>query len=148
MAGKIVSLENLPILPRPIVHCHGCFDYLHYGHLKHLEEAKRKCATFIVTITSDKYVGKGLGRPIFNEMERAEMLASLQCVDYVAINNSPNASNALKVIRPDFYVKGRDYKNTNCSEFDDARAAGAEIVFTGAHKLSTTDLLEKLSKET
>lgn len=147
MSGKIVSLEGIAgHLPRPVVMCHGCFDVLHIGHVRHFQEAKRKGTTLIVTVTADSHVGKGEGRPIFTDAQRAEMIAALECVDYVVINDASNASEAIKYIRPDFYVKGLDYKGTNCDEFNSARSVGAEIVFTSTEKFSTTELIERLKK--
>lgn len=144
MASKIVSLENLPLLPRPLVYCHGCYDILHFGHVTHLREAKRRGATLIVTVTADKYINKGIGRPVFTDKQRAEMLAALDCVDYVAINNSPDAIRALSIIRPDFYVKGRDYKNITCEEFESAKKMGIELIFSNTEKFSTTELIERI----
>lgn len=146
--SKIVQL-GIPgdyIIPRPIVMCHGCFDVLHLGHVKYLQEAKRKGMTLIVTVTADQYVNKGESRPIFTAGQRAEMLAALKCVDYVAINNAPDACDALKAIRPDFYVKGSDYKGTTCEEFEVAKSISTEVVFTSTEKFSTTELIERLQK--
>ena len=66
--------------------CHGVFDLLHIGHIKYFEEAKSMGDILVVTLTPDKFVNKGSGRPVFNQTLRAEALASLECVDYVAIN--------------------------------------------------------------
>lgn len=143
--SKLVPLERLSFaIPRPIVMAHGCFDYLHWGHIRHLEAAKRKGMTLVVTVTADRYVNKGAGRPIFNQQQRAEMLAALSCVDYVAINDASDASRALKIIRPDFYIKGQDYKTVACDEFNIARSVGAEIIFTDTEKFSSTALIERL----
>lgn len=133
-------------MPRPIVHCHGCFDMLHIGHVKYLQEAKKRGSTLIVTITSDRYVNKGSGRPIFNEKQRAEMLEALACVDHVFINDAPDAIDIIHIIRPDFYMKGIDYKNTTCEEFEIAKKMGAELVFATTSKFSTTELIENIKR--
>jgi cytidyltransferase-like protein len=79
---------------RKIVHCHGCFDLLHIGHIKHLQAARRIGDFLIVTVTPDRYVNKGPGRPAFTERLRAEALAALDCVDLVTIARSPTAPSA------------------------------------------------------
>jgi len=94
---------------KKIVHCHGVFDLLHPGHIKHFEVAKKKGDVLIVTVTQDEHVNKGPGRPIFNQQLRAETIAAMECVDYVAINEWPTAVEAIKKLKPNFYVKGSDY---------------------------------------
>ena len=70
---------------RKVVLCHGVFDLLHMGHVRHLEEARSHGDILIVTITADAYVNKGPGKPVFSAALRAEMLAALSCVDFVDI---------------------------------------------------------------
>src|SRR3989338_2117378 len=110
---KIVQIEELSKLiqdlktkRKKIVHCHGCFDLMHPGHIKHFQAAKKMGDILIVTITPDKYVDKGPCRPVFNETLRAESIAALECVDYVSINKWPTAEEALRLLKPDIYVKG------------------------------------------
>ena len=74
-----------------VVHCHGVFDLVHLGHIRHFNLAKKEGDVLVVTITKDKHVKRGPGRPIFNELLRAETLASLEIVDYVGIIDSPTA---------------------------------------------------------
>jgi len=109
--SKIIN--NLKSKNKSVVHCHGVFDLVHPGHIKHLESAKREGDILVVTITPDKYVNKGPGRPIFNEQLRAETLAALQCVDYVSINKWPIAIETIKLLKPNIYVKGKEYANQN-----------------------------------
>lgn len=129
---------------RKIVHCHGCFDFLHVGHLRHLQEARKYGDILIVTVTADRFVGKGPCRPIFNHFDRADMLAALQCVDYVAINDWINSVAALNAIKPDYYIKGNDYTDVECYEFQAAKKLGAQVFVTSPGKYSTTQLLVKL----
>ena len=91
--------------------CHGVFDILHYGHIKHFEEAKKHCDILIVSLTTDKYVRKGNGRPYFNEKIRVNTLASLSVVDYVVISKYPTAVEIISAIKPNFYFKDTEYKN-------------------------------------
>lgn len=94
-----------------IVHAHGVFDLLHPGHIRHLEEARRLGDLLVVTITEDRHVNKGPHRPAFPEALRAESLAALQAVDFVAINRAATAVPAIDAIRPHVYVKGPDYRS-------------------------------------
>ena len=96
---------------KKIVHCHGVFDLLHPGHIKYFEAARKKGDALIVTVTKDVYVNKGPGRPIFNQDLRAESIAAIECVDFVAINEWPTAVEIIKKLRPHFYVKGFDYSD-------------------------------------
>lgn len=75
-----------------IVHCHGVFDVLHVGHVKHFQAARKNGSVLVVTITPDRFVNKGPDRPVFQENLRAEVIAALGCVDYVAINEWPTAA--------------------------------------------------------
>src|SRR5262245_63288502 len=94
-----------------VVQAHGTFDLLHIGHVRHLQAARELGDVLVVTVTADRFVNKGPGRPAFTETLRAEMLASLQYVDLVAINPEPDAVGAIAAIKPDVYVKGQDNEN-------------------------------------
>jgi rfaE bifunctional protein nucleotidyltransferase chain/domain len=94
---------------RTVVMAHGVFDLLHMGHVRHIEEARSFGDMLVVSVTPDRFVNKGPGRPVFGEMMRAEMLAALGSVDLVTINEGPTAEPAIEAIRPNVYVKGPDY---------------------------------------
>src|SRR5688572_21710492 len=100
------ALAPLRASGKKIVHCHGVFDLLHIGHIKHLQAARKIGDLLVVTITPDRFVNKGPHRPAFPERLRAEALASLVCVDFVAINQWPTAVETISRIKPTFYVKG------------------------------------------
>ena len=100
--SKIIDLEKKS---KTVVLCHGVYDLLHIGHIKHLNKAKEYADILIVTITSDKFVNKGPGKPIFNQQLRSEAIAELKSVDYVAINETPTAVNAINFLKPNFYCK-------------------------------------------
>ena len=104
-------LKSLKKRGKKIVHCHGVFDLLHIGHIKHFKSAKKFGDVLIVSVTPDKFVSKGFKRPHFNSQQRIEGLASIEVIDFVILNNASNASDIIKKIKPDFYCKGRDYKN-------------------------------------
>ncbi|MHB1938923.1 MAG: PfkB family carbohydrate kinase [Acidobacteriaceae bacterium] len=114
---KILSLDELAARSRAlrsagkrVVLCHGTFDLMHAGHIRHLQRAKQEGDVLLVTVTGDAYVNKGPGRPVFHEQLRAENLAALACVDYVAVNHQFTAVEALHDIRPDIYAKGSEYR--------------------------------------
>ncbi len=94
---------------KQIVLCHGEFDLLHLGHMKYFQAAKQFGEILIVTLTPDRFVAKGPGRPVFSEDLRAEAIASLECVDWVGVNEWETAEETLKLIQPDIYVKGSEY---------------------------------------
>lgn len=93
-----------------LILCHGCFDLLHLGHVQYLQAAKSLGHFLIVTITADKYINKGPGRPLFNELHRQEMLQALKCVDLCEVLYEPTAVSAILKHKPDIYVKGIDYE--------------------------------------
>jgi rfaE bifunctional protein nucleotidyltransferase chain/domain len=117
-AQKIVNLDQLAVhvselkaAGKRVVLCHGVFDLLHYGHILHFREARAQGDALVVTLTPDIFVNKGPNRPAFTEAYRAQMLAALEIVDYVAINRGPTAVEMLRAVQPDVYAKGPDYKN-------------------------------------
>ena len=106
---KIVT--SLKAKGKKIVYCHGVFDLMHIGHIKHFEEAKTYGDILVVTITPDEFVQKGPNRPVFTTSLRLEALAALGVVDFVAANEWPIAVETIKVIQPNIYCKGPDYKD-------------------------------------
>lgn len=155
ISDKIKNLDELSDIIRAlkekgnrIVQCHGVFDLLHPGHIQHLEAAKGEGDILIVTVTPDEYVGKGPGRPVFNQKLRAESIASLQCVDYVAINEWPTAVETIKKLKPDVYAKGGDYANREDDptgqvyrEEEAIKSIGGRMYFTAGITFSSTGLL-------
>lgn len=154
---KIKKLDELKTIVtgfkkqnKRIAHCHGVFDLIHPGHIRHLAAAKKEADVLVVTVTADPFVRKGPGRPIFNENLRAETLASFSSVDYVAINHAPTATNCIKLLKPDVYVKGQDYKDKikditgKISEEEAAVVSvGGRIVFTHDITFSSSKLINE-----
>lgn len=135
---------------KTIVQCHGVFDLLHPGHIRHFAEAKRLGDILVVTLTKDQYVNKGPGRPAFNQSLRAESIASLASVDFVAINETPTAVEAIRLLKPNFYVKGADYEQRNrdltqgiYAEERAVEDVGGKIHFTHDITFSSTEILNK-----
>jgi rfaE bifunctional protein kinase chain/domain/rfaE bifunctional protein nucleotidyltransferase chain/domain len=115
MTKKIIQFDKLSLIrknfkSKKIVLCHGVFDVLHFGHIKHLQAAKEIGDILIVSITSDKFVNKGPGRPFFKLEKRLETISALGCVDYVVNSNFPDALSIIKSLKPEFYCKGVEYK--------------------------------------
>lgn len=133
---------------------HGCFDLLHLGHIRHLQEARKLGDRLVVSITDDEHVNKGHGRPVFTAQQRAEALLALACVDEVIVNAAPDAVAAIERIRPSVYVKGIDYANRGTDagllrERSAVEAAGGRLIFTETEKFSSSRLInsEKFSVE-
>lgn len=153
--NKILSLQDLASEVekhrqenKRIVHCHGVFDLLHPGHIRHFAEARRLGEILVVTLTKDQHVNKGPGRPAFTEQLRAESIAALANVDYVAINETPTAVEAIRALKPDFYVKGPDYEERSgditkgiFAEEDAVKEGGGKIHFTHDITFSSTTIL-------
>jgi len=135
---------------KKIVHCHGVFDLIHPGHIRHLSAAKKEGDVLVVTITADKFVKRGPGRPIFNENLRAETLAALHSVDFVSVDNNATAVNAIKAIRPDIYVKGQEYEKKEkdvtgkiTDEEEAVKSVGGRIAFTYDITFSSSKLINE-----
>ena len=133
-----------------VVLAHGTFDLLHMGHVRHLEQARTQGDVLIVTITGDGFVNKGPGRPVFTSMLRAEMLAAVGYVDWVAINEAPTAENVIAALKPDVYAKGADYaeaENDKTGKIADERSSvegrGGRIFFTDDITFSSSSLLNR-----
>jgi rfaE bifunctional protein nucleotidyltransferase chain/domain len=150
----IAELAELAALMRSdgqvVVMAHGVFDLLHMGHVRHLEEARGHGTRLIVTVTPDRYVNKGPGRPVYHEAMRAEMLAALACVDWVAVNDTPTAEAALEQIRPHIYAKGPDYADQGQDVTGKIQAEqrvverhGGRLVLTDDVTLSSTELINR-----
>jgi rfaE bifunctional protein nucleotidyltransferase chain/domain len=155
--GKIRPLEELAEVlgslrdeGKSVVQCHGVFDLLHFGHIRHFESARRFGDVLVVTVTPDRFVYKGPGRPVFNERLRAETIAALECVDFVAINAWPTATEAIALLRPEVYCKGSDYADresdiTRGIQVEEAavKKVGGRIEFTTDVTFSSSELLNQ-----
>lgn len=148
----VEKVQTLKSNGKKIVHCHGCFDLMHIGHIKYFQASKEMGDVLVVTISPDMYVDKGPGRPVFNQNLRAEAIAALECVDYVAINKWPTAEETLRMLRPDIYVKGQEFEKLEDTtgkiqkEFEVVNEIGAEIRFTHEIVFSSTKLINQYLK--
>ncbi len=130
-----------------VVHCHGTFDLLHPGHIDHLQQARALGDHLTVTITADRYVNKGPGRPVFSEADRRMALDALSCVDTVIVIPAPDAASAIRLVQPSIYCKGKDYEGSTDPEFlndlNACREVGAEVRYVGDIVHSSTKLLNR-----
>jgi rfaE bifunctional protein nucleotidyltransferase chain/domain len=154
---KIVEISQLNLIcrrlhdkKRKIVHCHGCFDFLHLGHLRHFKAARQQGDILIVTVTLDQFVNKGPGHPFYSAMDRAEMLAALDIVDYVCLNPWPTAAETIETLKTDIYVKGREYSDGTAlqdsrfrREVEAVEKTGGRIYFTDEITFSSSNILER-----
>ena len=129
--------------------CHGCFDLLHLGHLRHLEEAAALGDRLVVSITADDHVNKGHGRPHFHAEQRREALRKLSFVDEVIISDGPTAVETIRRVRPAFYVKGVDYAEKAddpglSAEREAVEGVGGQLIITTSEKWSSTKLLRSV----
>ena len=136
-SGKRVVLTN------------GCFDLLHVGHIRYLQAARALGDVLIVGLNGDRSVRelKGAHRPLNNEQDRAELLAALECVDFVTIFQEPRATRLLETVAPAIYAKGGDYtrETLNAEERAVLEKIGADIRIIPFEKgYSTSGLIEKL----
>lgn len=135
---------------KTVAHCHGVFDLMHPGHVVHFREARAMADILVVSITPDRLVNKGPGRPIFNQQLRLDTLASVQYIDYVALNEWPTAVETIKALKPRFYVKGSDYADKEADltgkisdEESAVRSVGGSLVLTGGFRSSSSTLINR-----
>ena len=136
-AGKRVVLAN------------GCFDTLHVGHVRYLAGAKREGDILIVAVNADSCARglKGPGRPILDELARAQLVAALRDVDYVTIFYEPNVEALLEELRPDVHAKGTDYTAENVPERAVSDRLGIRVAIVGDPKdHSTRSFLDAVRK--
>ena len=130
-----------------IVFANGCFDVLHVGHVRYLASARALGDLLIVGVNSDDQVAlqKGGGRPILPSTERAEIVASLDSVDYVTVFDEPTVEQLLLTLKPDIHAKGTDYTEETVPERDVVRSYGGRVAIVGDPKdHSTSSLLSRL----
>ncbi|HXM94248.1 MAG TPA: adenylyltransferase/cytidyltransferase family protein [Candidatus Dormibacteraeota bacterium] len=154
--SKIVALKDLrPLLTEEkrrghrVVLANGCFDTLHVGHVRYLQDARQQGDLLVVGVNADGSVTrlKGPGRPILDEQSRAQLVAALRCVDYVVLFNEPNVEGLLEDLRPEVHAKGTDYTLDTVPERHTAARLGIRVAIVGDLKNhSTRDLLETIRR--
>jgi D-beta-D-heptose 7-phosphate kinase/D-beta-D-heptose 1-phosphate adenosyltransferase len=158
LKGKIKGRKELKILVerlkndgKRIVFTNGCFDLIHVGHTRYLEEAKKLGDILIVAVNSDQSVRaiKGNKRPIIPEEERAEVLAALHCVDFVVIFDEPDPLNIISSLKPDVLVKGGDWGEDAIIGREVVESVGGKVVRIPEIKgASTSSIIDKIVSRT
>jgi len=130
---------------------HGVFDIIHYGHILYFKEAKSKVNHLIVSVTSDRFVNKGPGKPIFKIDKRIEVLKSIKYIDEVIISDHMTAVNNLKIVKPNYYIKGKDYENLKDDisgqiliEKKTVEKYGGKILFTKSELHSSSSIANNI----
>lgn len=157
MKAKILSMDRmlaerarLHAAGKRLVFTNGVFDLLHVGHVRYLRQARALGDALVVAINSDRSVRelKGPERPVFDEAERAEILAALRDVDYVVVFDDISPRRTIKRLLPDVLVKGGDYQLDEIHGREEVEAAGGRVIslpfVPGA---STTSVLEKMKRK-
>lgn len=136
---------------KKVVLCHGVFDLVHPGHILHFEQAKKMGDILVVSITAERYVRKGPGRPYFDDEMRLKFLEAIQYIDYVMLSEGPTVDDIVEIVEPDIYVKGEEYRKA----YNDITGAitaeqklvekhGGRIAFTDGPKFSSTKLINNV----
>ena len=140
-------VEELKKQNKTVVFTNGCFDILHVGHLRYLNEAKRQGDVLIVGVNSDASVKriKGESRPINSEKDRAEMLCGLKAVDYTVIFEEDTPEELIATLKPSIHVKGGDYKKEDLPETKIVESYGGEVrILSFVEGKSTTNIVKKI----
>ena len=140
-------LKDAKANDKTIVTTNGCFDVLHLGHLRYLQAAREVGDLLVVCVNSDSSVRalKGADRPLVPEDERAELLAGLECVDYVTVFSERDAKAVLSQLKPDIHIKGGDYKKDDVIEREVVEANGGKVmVGLNVPGKSTTNLIKTI----
>jgi len=132
-----------------VIFANGCFDVLHVGHIRYLAGARALGDILVVGVNSDEQVAvqKGPGRPIMPDVERAELIASLESVNYVTIFDEPTVENLLLALKPDVHAKGTDYTVDTVPECEVVKSYGGQVAIVGDPKdHSTSEILKRLGE--
>ncbi|MDA2935505.1 D-glycero-beta-D-manno-heptose 1-phosphate adenylyltransferase [Acidobacteria bacterium AH-259-D05] len=145
--GEIVSQHRKS--GKTVVFANGCFDLIHVGHVRYLEAARALGDLLVLGLNKDKSVRllKGPGRPLMNQEERAEILAAMECVDYVVLFDDPTAERILEELKPDIHAKGTDYSRETVPERETVLSYGGSVAIVGDPKdHSTKDFLRRIAQ--
>lgn len=148
---RIFYYPDIPLIDRSqsakIVFTNGCFDILHSGHVRYLEQAKLLGNILVVGINSDSSVKqiKGENRPVNNEMDRAYLISALKCVDFTVIFSQSTPEQLIGLLKPDIHVKGGDYRVSDLPESVIVQSYGGEVIILPFHNgYSTTSIIKKI----
>ncbi len=143
-------IESLKEKGKKIVLANGCFDIIHAGHVRYLRDAKSRGDILIVALNSDRSVRllKGEGRPLMNELDRAEILSSFEFVDYIVIFDEKDVGNILLELKPHIHAKGSDYTKETVPEREIVLSYGGKIAICGGKKIrSSSKIIKEISSK-
>jgi D-beta-D-heptose 7-phosphate kinase/D-beta-D-heptose 1-phosphate adenosyltransferase len=156
MLSKIVKLKDLVqkisilrVSGRTIVFTNGCFDILHVGHVRYLAAARSEGDVLVVGLNSDESTRsiKQENRPIVSQDQRAEVLAGLECVDYITVFNEPDPLKLIQALKPDVLVKGADWKEEDIIGADVVKEGGGKVVRVDVvPDISTSRIIQRIVK--
>ena len=147
------ALQLLKTKKKKIVLVHGVFDLIHYGHIEYFNEAKSYGDILVASVTADKYVKKGIGRPFYNQEERINFLKNIEVIDYVILSDDNSAVNIINILKPDFYCKGPDYKQGNdlagnlIKETQAVKKNSGKLIFTNGKQFSSSAIINSNFQE-
>ncbi len=138
------TIEGLKKSGKRIIFANGCFDILHVGHIRYLQEAKRLGDVLVVAVNDDASMKniKGQGHPYMPEDERLEILAALRCVDYLTLFTEKTVDSLLLQLKPDVQAKGTDYTKETVPERETVLSYGGEIAITGDKKTHSSSWIK------
>ncbi len=156
MLSKIVKLKDLVqkisilrVSGRTIVFTNGCFDIWHVGHVRYLAAARSEGDVLVVGLNSDESTRsiKQENRPIVSQDQRAEVLAGLECVDYITVFNEPDPLKLIQALKPDVLVKGADWKEEDIIGADVVKEGGGKVVRVDVvPDISTSRIIQRIVK--
>jgi len=141
------KIDTLRRQGKKIAFTNGCFDILHVGHIRYLREAKKKADVLVVALNSDASVQaiKGEKRPVIGQQERAEIIAALECVDFVTIFSELTPLELIKFLQPDVLIKGGDWPEEKVVGRDEVKKWGGHVaIIPEVEGKSTTNIIEKI----
>ena len=148
----VEAVNSAKRLSSSVVFTNGCFDILHIGHVRYLQEARSLGDVLVVGVNSDDSVRrlKGPERPVVSQADRVEILAALECVDFVTVFDEDTPVELIRAIRPDIHVKGGDYRPDELPEAEAVRSLGGRVAIvsfttTGTEGRSTTNLIGRIT---
>jgi len=147
LSGLKFKIKNLKQASKRIVFTNGCFDILHYGHIKYLQDAKNKGDYLVVAVNSDLSIKKikALNRPIIGQLDRLRTVAALASVDFVVLFNEDNPLKVIKALKPDVLIKGSDWSKKKIIGADFVKSYGGKVLTVTLVKgRSTSAIIEKI----
>jgi rfaE bifunctional protein nucleotidyltransferase chain/domain len=150
MNSKIIDqISKLKKSGKTIGLVHGVFDVIHVGHIKYFKEAKKQVDVLVCSVTQDKFASKAPGKPIFTTEQRVEVLKNIESLDYVITSPNSTSVKIINLIKPDFYFKGKDYKENidvtkNITKEKRAtRKNGGKIIFSETETFSSSKIINQ-----